>query len=173
MPRFLELRRHTDNDGDVLSPKGITAAVTLGATLSGNYEAVWTSGAQRAAQTAACLLAGLGESVPRGVIVEAGLRSHDEDQWRAAYQIAGTGDIESLSRASPTFVAQDSKELAGALRSIFEQLSDGGRGLAIGHSPTNEAAVYQLTSVAIAPLGKGRGVLITQISNTYTVDGLD
>jgi broad specificity phosphatase PhoE len=66
MPRFLELRRHTDNDGDVLSPEGITAAVTLGATLSGNYEAVWTSGAQRAAQTPACLLAGLGESVPRG-----------------------------------------------------------------------------------------------------------
>ena len=60
MPRFLELRRHTDNDGDVLSPEGVTAAVTLGATLSGNYEAVWTSGAQRAAQTPACLLAGLG-----------------------------------------------------------------------------------------------------------------
>jgi hypothetical protein len=35
----------------------------------------------------------------------------------------------------------------GARRSIFEQLSHGGRGLAIGHSPTNEAAVYQLTIV--------------------------
>jgi hypothetical protein len=30
MARFVELRRHTDNDGDVLSGDGVAAALRLG-----------------------------------------------------------------------------------------------------------------------------------------------
>ena len=173
MVRFLELRRHTDNDGDGLSPEGIVAAVTLGQTLTGDYAAVWTSGAQRATQTAACLIAGLGQPVPRGVIVETGLRSQNEDEWRAAYRTAGAGDFESLRRVAPQFVDRESEVLAAGLRSIFEHLSEGEHGLAIGHSPTNEAGVYGLTGVLVAPLGKGDGVIITADADGYTVTAAD
>jgi hypothetical protein len=37
MSRSLELRRHTDNDGDVLTPAGVEAAVRIGAGLAGGY----------------------------------------------------------------------------------------------------------------------------------------
>ena len=37
MARFVELRRHTDNDGDVLSDEGVAAALRLGAGLAGGY----------------------------------------------------------------------------------------------------------------------------------------
>lgn len=173
MPRFLELRRHADNEGDVLSPSGIAAAIALGRELSQDYAAVWTSGAQRATQTAGCLLAGLGKPVPGGVIVEYGLRSGREDEWRAAYRAAGAGDLETLRGVAPELVERDSNKLAVALRSIIEQLSEDERGLAIGHSPTNEASVYGLTGCIVAPLGKCQGVLVVESSGEYTVTSLD
>ena len=37
MARFVELRRHTDNDGDVLTPDGVAAALRLGDALAGGY----------------------------------------------------------------------------------------------------------------------------------------
>lgn len=59
---------------------------------------------------------------------------------------------------------RESEVLAAGLRSNYEHLSDGERGLAIGHSPTNEAGVYRLTGVLVAPLGKGDAVIITALS---------
>ena len=35
MPRLVELRRHTDNDGDVLTDQGVAAALRIGAGLAG------------------------------------------------------------------------------------------------------------------------------------------
>ncbi len=64
MAKEVELRRHTDNDGDVLTPDGVAAAVGIGRRLEGGYNLVASSGAQRATQTVACLLAGLAEPVP-------------------------------------------------------------------------------------------------------------
>jgi len=58
MAKRIELRRHTDNDGDVLSPEGVRAAVQIGASLGGPYELMVSSGAQRATQAAGCFLAG-------------------------------------------------------------------------------------------------------------------
>ena len=69
MGRYVELRRHTDNDGDTLTEEGVAAAVALGRSLSGGYQVIVSSGAQRATQTAACVIAGLGETVPDGVVV--------------------------------------------------------------------------------------------------------
>src|SRR5438045_4320225 len=73
MARYLELRRHTDADGDILTAEGVRAATEIGARLRGGYDLLVATGAQRATQTLACLLAALGERVTGGVVVEAGL----------------------------------------------------------------------------------------------------
>jgi len=50
--------------------------------------------------------------------------------------------------------------LAEGLRRVLRRLPDGGLALAVGHSPTNEAAVLGLTGETVAPMAKGAGVLI-------------
>ncbi len=172
MARHLELLRHTDNDGDQLTPAGVAAAVTIGAALGGGYSRVWSSGAQRATQTAACLLAGLGEAVPGGVEVAPEIRSEREDEWRAAYARAGRGDLGSFIEVAPDLVAAESDRLGVGLLRLLEALGDGERGLAVGHSPTNEAAVLGLTGVVIPPLAKGAGVLVTAAAGEYMVEPL-
>ncbi len=173
MARYVELRRHTDNDGDMLTADGARAAVALGNSLRGGYRVIVSTGAQRATQTAACVLAGLGERIPDGVVVEPRLRSRMEDRWRAAYRAAGAGDLESLRTADPDLVGVDSERLAEGLSRTFDRLEDGQRALAIGHSPTNEAAVFGLTGVIVAPMGKGRGVVIIDIGDGYQVEAAD
>jgi broad specificity phosphatase PhoE len=158
--REIELRRHTDNEDDVLTAEGVDAALAIGARLRGGYHLGVSTGAQRATQTLACFLAALGQRVPGGVVVEAGLRSQVEDRWRAAYQKAGSGGLKALRDADPELVAQDSERLGAALRRVLEGLPDGGRALVVGHSPTNEAAVLGLTGEIVAPLAKGAGVLV-------------
>src|SRR5918999_827415 len=136
MARFVELRRHTDNDGDTLTADGVAAALRVGAGLAGGYRVAVSTGAQRATQTVGCLLAALGQAVPDGVGVEPGLRSQREDRWRA------------IGR-------------------------EGERALAVGHSPTNEAAVLGLTGELVTPIAKGGGVLITHDQGSFRVEALD
>lgn len=169
MAKEIELRRHTDNDGDVLTADGVADAVDIGRGLRGGYRLCVASPAARAVQTVACLLAGLGETVPDGVIVAPGLRSSREDDWRAAYSKAGSGDLDSLRQADPDLVRDDSAYLADGLRSIFDRLDDGDRALAVGHSPTSEAAVLGLTDEIIAPLGKGEGVVVAEADAGYSL----
>ena len=38
MAKEIELRRHTDADGDVLTAEGVRAALAIGARLGGNYD---------------------------------------------------------------------------------------------------------------------------------------
>jgi broad specificity phosphatase PhoE len=170
MARFVELRRHTDNDGDVLTDDGVEAALRIGAGLAGGYRLGVSSGAQRATQTLACLLAALGQPVPGGVIVEPGLRSEREDDWREAYRRAGSGALEALRAADPGLVAEDSAVLGAALGRVLGRLGDGERALAVGHSPTNEAAVLGLTGAIVAPLGKGAGVLVVADGDRFRVE---
>ena len=173
MARFVELRRHTDNDGDVLSGDGVAAALRLGAGLGGGYRVAVSTGAQRATQTVGCLLAALGEVVPDGLVVEPGLRSAREDRWRALYREAGSGELAAMRSTDPGFVAEEAAALGAALGRVLERLGDGDRALAVGHSPTNEAAVLGLTGTLIAPLAKGAGVLIAEDQGTFRVDPLD
>jgi hypothetical protein len=126
MAKYVELRRHTDADGDVLTPEGVRAAVEIGSRLEGGYEVLVSTGAQRATQTLACFLAGLGERVPHGVVVEPGLRSAAEDRWRAAYEKAGSGTLQALREADPGLVEEDSAALAAALRRILDGVPQGG-----------------------------------------------
>ena len=172
MAKYVELRRHTDDEDDALSSDGVRAALDIGAELEGRYEVLVSSGAQRATQTLACFLAALGQKVPGGVVVEAGLRSEIEDRWKAAYQKAGSGEIEALRSADPELVEQDSATLGAALRRVFDRLPDGARALAVGHSPTNEAAVLGLTGEMVAPMSKGAGVLVVEDGGEFRVDSL-
>lgn len=173
MAKYVELRRHTDADGDILTPEGVQAAVEIGSRLQGGYEVLVSSGAQRATQTLACLLAGLGENVPRGLVVESGLRSRVEDRWRAAYEKVGSGALEALREGDPALVEEDSAVLAAALRRVLDGLREGGRALVAGHSPTNEAAVFGLTGEIVPPLAKGAGVVVVDSDGVFRVDPLE
>lgn len=172
MAKYLELRRHTDNEGDVLTPDGVRAALEIGRRLAGGYHVLVSSGAQRATQTAACLLAGLAEEVPAGMVVEPRLRSQREDEWRAAYREAGSGELAAFRRVTPELVAQEASALAEGLRAVLDLVPEGGRALVVGHSPTNEAAVLGLTGEEIGSLGKGEGVLVVVEGDGFRVEGL-
>jgi hypothetical protein len=50
---------------------------------------------------------------------------------------------------------------------------DGGRALIVGHSPTNEAAVFGLTGEIVAPLAKGAGALVVAGTDGYSVQPLE
>jgi broad specificity phosphatase PhoE len=165
MARYVELRRHTDNDGDALTDEGVRAALEIGRGLAGGYVLLVSSGAQRATQTLACFACTLREPVPGGAVVEAGLRSRVEDRWRAAYQHAGSGDLAALREADPELVREDSAVLGTALRRVLKRLPEQGRALAVGHSPSNEAAVLGLTGSIIAPMAKGDGVVVVAEGN--------
>src|SRR5919108_951832 len=107
MARTIELRRHTDSDGDVLSDEGIRAALEIGTRLRGGYALLVSSGAQRATQTLGCFLAALGEKVEGGVVVEPALRSKVEDRWRDAYRRAGSGGPAAPRGADPPPLPED------------------------------------------------------------------
>jgi broad specificity phosphatase PhoE len=168
--RYVELRRHTDNDGDELSAQGVADAQAIGREgLQPPYAAFISSGAARATQMVAILrhAAGQDESPISDVT---GLRSTVEDRWRAAAQAAGKGaTVEQMRGVDPDLVEHEERLLGAALRGIVESLPDGGRALVVGHSPTNEAAVAGLTGQAVEPLGKGAGVLIVEDGGKYTV----
>ena len=172
MAKEIELRRHTDNEGDVLTQDGIEAALALGATLRGGYDVLVSSGAQRATQTLACLACALRERISGGTYVESGLRSTVEDRWRRAYQEAGSGELGALRSADPELVEQDSAILGAALRRVLDELREGGRALVVGHSPTNEAAVLGLTGEIVAPMSKGAGVLLVHHEGETRVEPL-
>lgn len=172
MPRSIELRRHTDNDGDVLTAHGVQAALEIGSRLQGGYRLGVSSGAQRATQTLACFLAGLGERIPEGVVVEPGLRSDREDEWRAAYQETGSGELSAFRSAAPELVEEEARSLGDALRRVLHRLPPEGRALVVGHSPTNEAAVLGLSGQEVEPLPKGDGVLVVEEEAGFRVEPL-
>src|SRR6266536_1275666 len=126
MARYVELRRHTDADGDILTQEGVRAAPEIGARELGGYDLLVSTGAQRATQTLACFLAARGERATGGVVVEAGLRSGREDRWREAYEKAGNGELEALRTADPELVAEDSAALGATLGRVLDALADGG-----------------------------------------------
>lgn len=161
MGKTIEIRRHTDNDGDVLTEDGVTAAMALGRALAvTEWSVVVSTGAQRATQALANLVAATGATAAQGVVVEPGLRSVDEERWRAAYQQAGSGRLGDLRAADPEFVEAEVATLGAALQRVADRLPDGGRALVVGHSPTNEAAILGLTGQEVEPLGKGGGATL-------------
>jgi broad specificity phosphatase PhoE len=169
MAKTIDLRRHFKNDGDVLTAEGVTAAVKAGKALTGRYKLAVSSGAQRATQAVACLLAGHGKAVAGGVIVDPGLRSAHEARWIELIGQAGGDDLAAVRALDPDFVASEAAALSQVLRRVFDALDDGERAIVIGHSPTNEAAVLGLTGQVVAPLAKGKGVRIVSATEGFSV----
>ena len=168
--RYVELRRHTDNEGDKLSEKGVADAEAIGQTgLRPPYAVFVSTGAERATEMLRILRRAAGQDdVP--ITVETGLRSSVEDRWREAAKAAGKGaSIEEMRAVDPDLVEHETRLLGWALRRVVEGLPQGGRALVVGHSPTNEAAVLGLAGQRIAAMGKGEGVLIIEDGGRYEV----
>jgi hypothetical protein len=168
--RYVELYRHTDNDGDTLTSEGVAAAEQIGRErVRPPYAFFGSSGAHRATAMVEILRRAVGqEDVPISDV--SGLRSSVEDRWRAAAGAAGKGaTVEAMREKDPDLVEKESLLLSGALRSVFDQLPDGGRALVVGHSPTNEAAVLGLTATVVGPLGTGEAVLIVEEHGRFQV----
>ena len=171
--RYIELRRHTDNDGDRLTKQGIADAEALGRdAVSPPYSAFVSSGAAWATEVLTILRRAADQTeVP--ITVEDGLRSAVEDRWREASKAAGKGaSVERMRAVDADLVEQEARLLGTALGRVVDALPDGGRALIVGHSPTNEAAVLGLTGQVIGPMGRREGVLIVEDGGTYTVDPL-
>jgi hypothetical protein len=171
--RYVELRRHTDNDGDRLSVQGLADAEAIGRTdLHPPYALFVSTGAERATEMLHILRSAAGqEEAP--IIPETALRSAVEDRWREAAKAAGKGaSLEEMRAVDPDLVEHESRLLGAALQGIVAALPEEGRALIVGHSPTNEAAVCGLTGQIIAPLGKGEGVLIVEDAGRYEVHPL-
>jgi phosphohistidine phosphatase SixA len=168
--RYVELRRHTDNDGDRLTAQGVADAEAIGQEgLHPPYAAFISTGAARATQMVTILRhAARQDDSPIAEVT--GLRSSVEDRWRAAAQAAGKGaTVEQIRKVDPDLVEHEERLLGAALREVVQSLPEGGRALVVGHSPTTEAAVAGLTGQTVEPLGKGAGLLLIEDSDRFTV----
>jgi phosphohistidine phosphatase SixA len=143
--RTLELRRHANRDPNVdrLSERGRGQAQSVGATLAGGYSVVYVSPAERAAETAAWMLRGLGEQLPSHAVVP-GLAAEDND-------------------GSPL-------AMAGVISALIDAVPEGERGLAISHTPLIERAVLGLTAAEIEPLAECEGVVLSKASDDAPVE---
>ena len=172
--RYVELRRHTDNDGDRLTPQGVADAEMIGRDrLHPPYAAFVSTGAARATQMLEILRHAAGQDdVP--ITAAPGLRSSVEDRWREAARAAGKGaNLDAVRAIAPDLAGRESVLPGSALRQVAEGLPEGGRALVAGHSPTSEAAVLGLAGRVVPPLGKGQGVLLIEDGGEYRVEPPD
>ena len=134
--RALEIRRHARRDpaADRLSPEGRAQAEDVGRSLAGPYAVIFVSPARRAAETVAWFLRGMAGQLPDHEVVP-GLSGADTD-----------GTPEGLS---------------AVVRELLGRVPDGGRGLAVGHTPLIERAVVGLTGIEFGHLAECEGVLLT------------
>jgi phosphohistidine phosphatase SixA len=135
--KVLELRRHArrDPNADRLSAEGRAQAEDVGRSLSGRFDAVFTSPARRAAETAAWILRGMHAPLPSEHAVVPGLAGRDTDGSRV--------------------------QLGRVVDGLLDAVPDGGRGLAVSHTPIVEKATEGLTGRHVAPLAECEGVILT------------
>ena len=135
--RTLELRRHTIRDPreDRLSEEGRAQAESIGRTGGHAYTTVFVSPAQRAAETAAWILRGAGGQLPDHSVIP-GLAGQD------------------ASGGSP-------EGMAAGIRALMAQIPDGGRALAVSHTPFVERAAFGLTGTQVDGFSPGEGIAVT------------
>ena len=52
--------------------------------------------------------------------------------------------------------------MAAGVRALLDQIPDGGRGLAISHTPLVERAAFGLTGAEVEPMAELEGILVTR-----------
>jgi hypothetical protein len=131
--RYVELRRHTDNEGDRLTPRGVTDAEMIGREeLHPPYAAFVFTGAARATQMLEILRHAAGQD-DTPITAATGLRSSVENRWRDAAKAAGKrADLENIRAIDPDLVERESLLLASVLRQVVEGLPERGRALVGG-----------------------------------------
>jgi phosphohistidine phosphatase SixA len=146
--RSLEVRRHAhrDPDADRLSPQGRVAAEDLGRSLTESYAVVFVSPASRAAETAAWMLRGSGQQLPRHAV------------------------IEGLAGREPNGPGADG--MARTVADLLARVPDGRRGLAVSHTPLIERAAQGLTGRVIAPLAECEGILLEEADGEVSLSEL-
>jgi hypothetical protein len=122
--RYVELRRHTDNEGDRLASQGVADAEMIGRDrLHPPYAAFVSTGAARATQMLEILRHATGQD-DTPITIAAGLRSSAEDRWREVAKAAGKGaDLDAMRAIAPELVERESLLLASALRHVFGGLA--------------------------------------------------
>jgi len=172
--RYVELRRHTDNEGDRLTPQGPADAEMTGrAGCTRLMPRSCPPARARATQMLEILRHAAGQD-DTPITAAPGLRSSVEDRWRDAARAAGKqADLEDIRAIDPDLAERESWLLGSALRQVVAGLPEGGRALVAGHSPTTEAAVPGLAGRVVPPLGNGKGVLLVQDGGDYQVEPLD
>jgi phosphohistidine phosphatase SixA len=143
--RTLEIRRHAqrDPDADRLSELGRARAQSVGTALAGGYSVVFVSPAERAAETVAWMLRGLGEPLPAHAVIP-GLAAKDNDGSALA--------------------------MAGVISALLDAVPEDGRGLAVSHTPLIERAVLGLLGREIEPLAECEGVVITKAEDGSAIE---
>jgi hypothetical protein len=173
--RYVELRRHTDNEGDRLTPQGAADAEMIGrGGLHPPYAAFVSTGAARATQMPGILRHAAGQD-DTPITAATGLRSSVENRWRDAAKAAGKrADLEDIRAIDPDLVERESWLLGSALRQVVAGLPEGGRALVAGHSPTTEAAVLGPAGLGCPATGQGaKGFLLVEDDGDYRVEPLD
>jgi len=125
--RHAELRRHTDNEGDRLTPQGAADAEMIGrGGLHPPYAAFVSTGAARATQMLEILRHAAGQD-DTPITASPGLRSSVENRWRDAAKAAGKrADLEDIRAIDPDLVERESWLLGSALRQVVAgQLGEG------------------------------------------------
>ena len=148
MPQ-IELRRHAQREphADRLSPVGRAQAEDGGRAAGPVYAVVFVSPAGRAAETAAWWLRGAGQQLPDHEVIP-GLAGRD----------ATGGAPEGM---------------AVGIRALLDRVPEGGRGLAISHTPLVEAAAFGLSGMEVAPMAECEGILVSlEADGTVSVEEL-
>ncbi|HEY7756548.1 MAG TPA: histidine phosphatase family protein [Actinomycetota bacterium] len=145
MTKTLEIRRHAKRDpaADRLSVAGRAQAEDVGRGLDAAYDVVFISPAQRAAETVAWMLRGVGAQLPPHAVIP-GLSAQDND-------------------GSPL-------AMAGVLSALLDAVPEGGRGLAVSHTPLIERAVLGLAALEIDPLRECEGVVLSKLDDETPVE---
>jgi len=118
-----------------LSTSGRAQAEDLGRASTVPFDVVFVSPAERAAETAAWVLRGAGAQLPQHEVVP-GLAGQDADGGSASSMAAG-------------------------VRAMLARVPEGGRGLAVSHTPFVERAMEGLTGRRPAPFAETEGILVT------------
>ena len=136
--RYVELRRHTDNEGDRLTPQGPADAEMTGrAGCTRLMPRSCPPARARATQMLEILRHAAGQD-DTPITAAPGLRSSVEDRWRDAAKAAGKqADLEDIRAIDPDLAGRESWLLGSALRQVVAGLPEGRRALVVGHSPTH------------------------------------